>query len=160
MEMSRHFCSVCDGSPGDRRGHGVSVTRGRGPAGNLRRSSGSLSSAHRVPPLGPRGTKAREMDKGGPQSTLWPQGAMRPGSPHRLARAAAEARLGLLARARSSPARPTGDTTPADPSGDMKMVPSPASDWPGGRRRGLRSLVPRARARKPHCELGTEQAPW
>lgn len=106
------------------------------------------------------GTKAREMDKGGPQSTLWPQGAMRPGSPHRLARAAAEARLGLLARARSSPARPTGDTTPADPSGDMKMVPSPASDWPGGRRRGLRSLVPRARARKPHCELGTEQAPW
>lgn len=58
--------------------------------------------------------------------------------------------MGRPARARGSPTRSTDDTTPANPSEDMEMVPSSASDWSNGRRRGLRSQVPRApeRARR------------
>lgn len=63
------------------------------------------------------------------------------------AHAAAEAREGLLARARRHPARAPGDTTPGGPSKGREMVSSPASDWSAGRGRGLWSLVPRARAR-------------
>ena len=71
--------------------------------------------------------------------------------------AAAEIGKGRLAGARA-PFPPAGRTTPGDPS--RQKVPSPAADWPTRRGRGLRSLVPRARARSPQCEPDQERAPW
>lgn len=52
----------------------------------------------------------------------------------RPARAGAEAGTSRSARARGNPTRPTDDTTFANPSGDLEMVPSPASDWSNRKR--------------------------
>lgn len=71
--------------------------------------------------------------------------------------AAAQIGKGRLAGARA-PFPPAGRTTPGDPS--RQKVPSPAPDWQTRRGRGLRSLVPRARARSPQCEPDQERAPW
>lgn len=138
----------------------MSVTRGRRPAEACDARQGAS------PPL----IEFRRSGHGGQKHERWRRAASRalyglrapcvPG--HCTDSLAQPQRLGWAGPLAPAPVQPARRAIPppADPSGGTKMVPSPASDWPGGRRRGLRSLVPRSRARKPHCELGTEQAPW